>query len=147
MKFTFNSFTLFAVSAFLAAFFTTRLSAQQQVQQQAQAQQAPTVRNTLTYSIDTLSRDSFFLVETVYSYIDGMPRPQIQVNQKLFRSTIELDGFLVTTSKEASDYAEQAERLATLAQVSALRKNLLAELREKEPWWNGKPIKAQPVKQ
>lgn len=81
---------------------------------------------TITYSLDTLKRDSFFLVEQItWAATIENPKPATQVNYQVFRSREQLVGFILylrdqsaksrtkaaELKKQASDYELAANKL------------------------------------
>ena len=91
--------------------------------------------STLTYSMDTIRRDSFFLVETVSTTTDGKPRPETSITPQLFRDPAQLDAYVAYLEDEAKKANDQALRYAQAAQLSALKAQLIGRLKEQHTWW------------
>lgn len=72
---------------------------------------------TVSYSIDTISQDSFFLIETAKSAVSPeSPRPSISQTSQLFRSYTDAIGFIDYLRKQAQDAdtkAKEAEKTAS----------------------------------
>ena len=76
---------------------------------------------TVEYSIDFITKDSFYLVERVTGAVTAdSPRPAISLNQKLFTSITDLQGFVAALRNRASDEDKKAKEAADIA--AALRR-------------------------
>lgn len=89
----------------------------------AQQPQPPTV----TYQIDLVRPDSFYLAETIAKTIENSPRNQEVTTYKLFRDTAELNEFRRQLMVQAAEYQKQAQQYLELAafivnQEAAVRK-------------------------
>lgn len=70
----------------------------------------------ITYTLDTLKRDSVYLVERIEGAVTPEnPRPQVLTTQRLFRSWDELDAFrksLLDAEKQAREEAQKKAQTA-----------------------------------
>jgi len=92
----------------------------------ASAQSAKTW-STISYQVDTVRIDSFYLIETISTYSESAPRPELKVTQYLLRSRAEYDNLVSMLTAQASDFAQKAE-------AARVRAGLLSDLKKKEPW-------------
>jgi len=80
-----------------------------------------TKAQTVEYSIDFITKDSFYLVERVTSAVtDESPRPAVSLNQKLFTSITDLQGFVAALRNRASDEEKKAKEAYDIS--TALRR-------------------------
>lgn len=79
--------------------------------------QSQTAKNaTLSYSLDTIRLDSFFLVEVFTAApTKDVPRPNAEVRNQLFRDTAQVRLYVANLNKDAKAYYDQAILLATKA--------------------------------
>lgn len=91
---------------------------------------------TISYTIDPVAVDSFFLVETIAIPDEG-PRPYIKINQFLFRSTDQLDQYVTALDSEVIDFSNKAQQYQDASGLSKLRGDLLKQLKQKDPFWSG----------
>jgi len=80
--------------------------------------QSPTV----AYTLDTLAKDSFFLMETVTRPMSGSPRPQELTTSLLFRDTSELTAYVVGLKQQL------AEMNTRIAHITGERDFLAAKI-------------------
>ena len=95
----------------------------------------------LTYQIDTISRDSFFLTETFTAAPTAQaPRGQTTVNSQIFRSKEQLALFAKNVKEEADKYDQAAKilRLKSDAILDIINKN--------EAFFSGQPKPKKPKK-
>ncbi len=80
-----------------------------------------TKAQTIEYSIDFITKDSFFLVEKVTeAKTPETPRPSVSLNQKLFTSVTDLQGFVAALRNRASDEEKKAKEAREIS--AALRR-------------------------
>lgn len=71
---------------------------------------AQSVEQTVTYQIDLVRPDSFYLAETIGKTIENSPRNQEVTTYKLFRDTAELNEFRRQLLVQAAEYQKQANQ-------------------------------------
>lgn len=91
---------------------------------------------TISYTIDPVAVDSFFLIETIAIPDEG-PRPHTKINQFLFRSTDQLDQYINVLDAEWTDFSNKARQYQEASGLSKLRGDLLKQLKQKDPFWSG----------
>lgn len=103
---------------------------------------------TVSYSIDTVRRDSFFLVETVKADPTAdAPRPAITQNAQLFRSYEQVSGFVDYLRKqavEAETKAREAEKTAQEQRAAQKRieqaaNKIESAIKSAKPFFEDKP--------
>lgn len=99
------------------------------------AQETATIR----FSLDTLRRDSFFLIETIAVTKDNAPRPVENTTPQLFKSPEQLDAYVSYLENEAKKATEQAQKYAQAAELAGLRAQLIAQLKAQFEWWGAVP--------
>ena len=88
----------------------------------------------ITIALDTVARDSFYLIETVTKG-DGKSRPEITTIPHLFRSPKEVVDLLEKMRKESSEAAEKAELYSNASKILSGKADVISGLIEKSPWW------------
>ena len=92
----------------------------------------------LSYSLDTLSRDSFFLIETLTgATTKDIPRPETRVSQQLFRDTAELIKLVEQFEKDSNEAQQEAEKYAQAARLWAIKARGIRTLIESSDWFTG----------
>lgn len=102
----------------------------------------------LSFSLDTLSRDSFYLVETyTAAQTKDAPRAGTTVTPQLFRDTAQLRLYIANLRndsdkalKQAKDLNEQAKQYEQAARLWALKANAIQELVGKSDWFMGRTV-------
>ena len=95
--------------------------------------QSQTAKNaTLSYSLDTIRLDSFFLIEVFTAApTKDVPRPNAEVRNQLFRDTAQVRLYVANLNKDAKSYYDQAILLATKAKG-------INDLVSSSPWFTRK---------
>jgi hypothetical protein len=80
-----------------------------------------TKAQTIEYSIDFITKDSFYLVEKVTeAKTPETQRPSVSLNQKLFTSITDIQGFVAALRNRASDEDKKAKEAQDIS--AALRR-------------------------
>ena len=82
----------------------------------------------VTYSLDLVKADSFYLVETLEFGNDKSPRPDTKVNYQLFRSFEELNKYLDAVKVEADKAQAEALKMKNLSDVLMSRTKVISDL-------------------
>lgn len=108
--------------------------------------EAPKQTATISYSLDTIRRDSFFLIETFSTTKADSPRPVETVTPQLFQATEQLDAYVNYLEDEAKKANEQAQKYAQAAQLAGLRAQLITQLKTQHNWWGANtPTTLKPI--
>jgi len=93
----------------------------------------------LSYQIDTLSRDSFYLVETLTGGTSKeVPRPEIRVAYQLFRDTAEVMRLIEQFEKDAKEAQNEADRYQQAARLWAIKARGIRTVVENSEWFTRK---------
>ena len=90
---------------------------------------------TISYSLDTIRRDSFFLIETFSTTKADAPRPVETITPQLFSDPLQLDSYVNYLEDEAKKANEQAQKYTQAAQLAGLRAQLITQLKAQHNWW------------
>jgi len=110
---------------------------------------------TVSYTIDTISQDSFFLIETAKSAVSPeSPRPSISQTSQLFRSYTDVIGFIDYLRKQAQDAdtkAKEAEKTALEQRALQQRieqsaKQIEAAIKASKPFFDSPKLATSPPK-
>lgn len=96
---------------------------------------------TLSYRIDTLARDSFFLVETsVSAATKDNPRPATTESSQLFRSKEQVVNFVDYLRKQAADsQAKAKEFIAAQRRLESAATLIEGAVKQAAPFFEDKP--------
>ena len=94
----------------------------------------------LSYQLDTLSRDSFYLVETLTgATTKEVPRAETRVAYQLFRDTAEVMRLIEQFEKDAKEAQNEADRYQQAARLWAIKARGIRTVVESSEWFTGKP--------
>lgn len=94
----------------------------------------------LSYQLDTLRRDSFYLVETLTgATTKEIPRPETRVAYQLFRDTSEVMRLIEAFERDGAEAQREAEKYAQTARLWAIKAKGIRTLVESNEWFTGKP--------
>jgi hypothetical protein len=101
----------------------------------------------LSFSLDTLKRDSFYLIE-VYTAAPtkDAPRAGTTVTPQLFRDTAQLKLYIANLRSDAKAAKEQAQKYEQASRLWALKAKAIQELIEKSDWFMGRNSVTPPPK-
>lgn len=116
-------------------------------QQPGQTPQQPAITSTISYAVDTVARDSFFLVETISRKGPADARPEVTISNIPLKSIADFDKILSLLDNQGRQKAQQAQQLKEESDLAVFRLKLLSELKAREPWLGGKPEEKKPAKQ
>ncbi len=98
------------------------------------------ISQSLSYQLDTLSRDSFYLVETLTgATTKEVPRPETRVAYQLFRDTAEVMRLIEQFEKDAKEAQKEAEKYQQAARLWAIKARGIRTVVESSEWFSGKP--------
>jgi hypothetical protein len=93
---------------------------------------------TLSFSLDTISRDSFYLIETFEAaQTKESPRAAKTVTPQLFRDTAQLRLYISNLRNDAKSAAEQAKKYEQASRVWAMKAQAIERLTAQSDWFNG----------
>lgn len=88
----------------------------------------------VSYSIECVRQDSFFLIETISQSFAGSPRPQEVVTALLFRDTSDLSKFFDRLEVERNDTRSEFDKVSTKMEAMNIRANAIRALRKGGRW-------------
>ena len=97
------------------------------------------ISQSLSYQLDTLSRDSFYLVETLTgATTKEVPRPETRVAYQLFRDTAEVMRLIEQFEKDAKEAQKEAEKYQQAARLWAIKARGIRTVVENSEWFTRK---------
>lgn len=107
-----------------------------------------TAQSTVSYSLDTVSRQEFYIVETMTAKATKeMPRPVVTTTPIPFSDTSQVKEYIVLLRSEAKKAQAEAQRIFTLGQNALVKAGEIEALYNKTEWLSGKKPEPIAVKQ